>query len=172
MKKLASLLLALSLIFGLVSFSYAEEPYEVVIETVTFGAEYADIPAIEEAINAITVPAINVSVKILNVGIPEHAQKISMMIAGGEKIDLVMAGLTMPMVNMAVDGMLLPLDELLASQGADIQALLGRQQASWGPARSMARFMPSLRMPILHSPADLSTINRWRMSWVSPCRIP
>ena len=85
MKKLASLLLALSLIFGLVSFSYAEEPYEVVIETVTFGAEYADIPAIEEAINAITVPAINVSVKILNVGIPEHAQKISMMIAGGEK---------------------------------------------------------------------------------------
>ena len=39
MKKLASLLLALSLIFGLVSFSYAEEPYEVVIETVTFGAE-------------------------------------------------------------------------------------------------------------------------------------
>ena len=125
MKKLASLLLALSLIFGLVSFSYAEEPYEVVIETVTFGAEYADIPAIEEAINAITVPAINVSVKILNVGIPEHAQKISMMIAGGEKIDLVMAGLTMPMVNMAVDGMLLPLDELLASQGADIQALLG-----------------------------------------------
>lgn len=79
MKKLASLLLALSLIFGLVSFSYAEEPYEVVIETVTFGAEYADIPAIEEAINAITVPAINVSVKILNVGIPEHAQKISMM---------------------------------------------------------------------------------------------
>lgn len=125
MKKLASLLLALSLIFGLVSFSYAEEPYEVVIETVTFGAEYADIPAIEEAINAITVPAINVSVKILNVGIPEHAQKISMMIAGGEKIDLVMAGLTMPMVNMAVDGMLLPLDELLASQGADIQALFG-----------------------------------------------
>lgn len=125
MKKLASLLLALSLIFGLASFSYAEEPYEVVIETVTFGAEYADIPAIEEAINAITVPAINVSVKILNVGIPEHAQKISMMIAGGEKIDLVMAGLTMPMVNMAVDGMLLPLDELLASQGADIQALFG-----------------------------------------------
>lgn len=169
MKKLASLLLALSLIFGLVSFSYAEEPYEVVIETVTFGAEYADIPAIEEAINAITVPAINVSVKILNVGIPEHAQKISMMIAGGEKIDLVMAGLTMPMVNMAVDGMLLPLDELLASQ-----ALTSRPSwaTSWGPARSMARFMPSLRMPILHSPADLSTINRWRMSWASPCRIP
>ena len=125
MKKLASLLLALSLIFGLVSFSYAEEPYEVVIETVTFGAEYADIPAIEEAINAITVPAINVSVKILNVGIPEHAQKISMMIAGGEKIDLVMAGLTMPMVNMAVDGMLLPLDEPQQPALRPVQRSLG-----------------------------------------------
>ena len=76
MRKLLSLLLALTMVFGLCSIAQAEEPYEVVIETVTFGAEYADIPAIEEAINAITVPAINVTVKILNVGIPQHAQKI------------------------------------------------------------------------------------------------
>ena len=113
MRKLLSLLLALTMVFGLCSIAQAEEPYEVVIETVTFGAEYADIPAIEEAINAITVPAINVTVKILNVGIPQHAQKISMMIAGGEKVDLVMAGLTLPMANMAADGMLMPLDELV-----------------------------------------------------------
>ena len=127
MRKLLSLLLALTMVFGLCSIAQAEEPYEVVIETVTFGAEYADIPAIEEAINAITVPAINVTVKILNVGIPQHAQKISMMIAGGEKVDLVMAGLTLPMANMAADGMLMPLDELVETSGADIKALFGDQ---------------------------------------------
>lgn len=127
MRKLLSLLLALTMVFGLCSIAQAEEPYEVVIETVTFGAEYADIPAIEEAINAITVPAINVTVKILNVGIPQHAQKISMMIAGGEKADLVMAGLTLPMANMAADGMLMPLDELVETSGAGIKALFGDQ---------------------------------------------
>lgn len=127
MRKLLSLLLALSMLLGMTCIAHAEAPYEVVIETVTFGAEYKDIPAIEEAINAITVPAINVTVKILNVGIPQHAQRISMMISGREKIDLVMAGLTLPMVNMASDGMLLPLDDLLAEHGADIQAFFGDQ---------------------------------------------
>ena len=127
MKKLLSLLLALMMVFGLMSVATAEEPYEVIIETITFGQELKDIPAIEEAINAITLPAINVTVKILNVGIPQHAQKISMMIAGGEKADLVMAGLTLPMVNMATDGMLLPLDELVEKYGQDIKALFGEQ---------------------------------------------
>ncbi len=128
MRKFLSLALALMLCMSLVSIAAAEgAPYEVVIETVTFGAEYKDIPAIEEAINAITVPATNVTVKILNVGIPQHAQKISMMIAGNEKVDLVMAGLTLPMVSMAADGMLLPLDELVANYGADIHALFGDQ---------------------------------------------
>ena len=127
MKKFLSLVMVMMLAFSLVSVAHAEDPYEVVIETVTFGAPYKDIPAIEEAINAITVPAINVKVSILNVGIPQHAQKIGMMIAGSEKVDLVMAGLTLPMINMAVDGMLLPLDELVAQYGPDIQALFGAQ---------------------------------------------
>ena len=127
MKKFLSMLLALIMALGLAAVAQAEDPYEIVIETVTFGAEYADIPAVEEAINAITVPAINATVKILNIGIPQHAQKISMMIAGGEKADLVMAGLTLPMINMAADGMLLPLDELVAQYGPDIQALFGDQ---------------------------------------------
>lgn len=125
MRKILSFLLAITLILGLFVTAQAEEPYEVIIETVTFGGEYADIPAIEAAINAITVPAINVTVKILNVGIPQHAQKISMMIAGQEKLDLIMAGLTLPAANMAADGMLLPLDELIEAYGPDIKALFG-----------------------------------------------
>ena len=105
----------------------AEAPYEIVIETVTFGASYADIPAVEEAINAITVPAIHARVRILNVGIHQHERKIPQMINTREKIDLVMVGLTLPLSSMVSAGMLMPLDALMDEYGADIEALLGGQ---------------------------------------------
>lgn len=125
MRKTLLCLMVLAIAVSFCSFAYAETPYEVIIETVTTGMEYRDIPAVEAALNAITLPAINCTVKIMNIGIAQHAQKISMMIAGNEKIDLVMAGLTLPMVNMVADGMLLPLGELLDRLGSDITALFG-----------------------------------------------
>lgn len=102
-----------------------EEAYNVVIENVTLGAEYKDTQAIEEAINAITQPAINCTVTILNVGIADHANRMSMMIAGGEKLDLCMTGLTTNLVGMSNDGMLTPLDEYIDTAGADIKTILG-----------------------------------------------
>lgn len=107
--------------------AYAETPYEVVIETVTFGAEYPDIPAVEEAIAAITVPAIDARVRIRNVGIAQHERRIPQMIHTREKVDLVMVGLTLPLAQMVAEGMLLPLDGLLADCGGDITALFGEQ---------------------------------------------
>ena len=49
------------------------------------------------------------------------------MIANGEQIDLVMAGLTLPMTQMALEGKLLPLDDLVAAQGAHLLSFLGGQ---------------------------------------------
>lgn len=103
----------------------SSEAYNVVIENVTLGAEYKDTDAIEEAINAITVPAINCTVEILNIGIADHANKMSMMIAGGEKLDLCMTGLTTNLASMANDGMLLELDEYMDTVGADLKTILG-----------------------------------------------
>lgn len=101
------------------------ETYNVVIENVTLGAEYKDTQAIEEAINAITEPSINCTVTILNVGIADHANRMSMMIAGGEKLDLCMTGLTTNLVSMTNDGMLYDLDEYMDTVGTDLKALFG-----------------------------------------------
>lgn len=102
-----------------------ESTYNVVVENVTLGAEYKDTKAIEEAINEITEPAIGCTVSILNVGIADHANRMSMMIAGGEKLDLCMTGLTTNLVSMVNDGMLYELDEYIDAKGSDLEKLLG-----------------------------------------------
>lgn len=103
----------------------SDEPYEVVLEIVTLGAEYKDIPAIESAINEITEPSINCTVSILNMGIADHANKMSLMIAGGEKLDLCMVGLTTSLSSMVSDGMLYEMDDLLKTSGSDLVTLFG-----------------------------------------------
>lgn len=105
--------------------SSGDDTYNVVVENVTLGAEYGDTEAIEEAINEITEPAIGCTVTILNVGIADHANRMSMMVAGGEKIDLCMTGLTTNLVSMANDGMLCELDEYMDTVGTDLAELLG-----------------------------------------------
>lgn len=124
---LVCLLIAALLLACAAQTAFAEAPCEIVIETVTLGAPYADIPAVEDAINAITVPAINVRVRILNVGIAQHERRITQMINTREKVDLVMVGLTLPMSSMVAAGMLLPLDAPLAVYGADIESLMDGQ---------------------------------------------
>lgn len=99
--------------------------YNVVIENVTLGAEYKDTEAIEKAINEITKPAIGCTVTILNVGIADHANRMSMMVAGGEKIDLCMTGLTTNLVSMVNDGMLCELDDYMDTVGTDLKEILG-----------------------------------------------
>lgn len=102
-----------------------EAPYEVVIENMTLGQEMPDLAAVEEAVNAITLPAINCTVSIMNIHIADHATKISLMIAGGEKMDLITTGRTVDLSNMVSDGILRPLDDLLAERGRTITEKAG-----------------------------------------------
>lgn len=103
---------------GLINFD--EEPYEVVIENLTLGADMADLEMVENAINEITLPAINCTVKILNLHITDHVTRLSLMAAGNEKIDIVTTGRTYSFPSMVSDGLLLPLDDLLAERGHGI----------------------------------------------------
>ena len=80
----------------------AEDITDLTIETVTFDNGNPGLSAVEEAVNQITIPAIGVRIHLLDVGIQQHAQRISMMIESGEPVDLVMAGLTLPMVSMGM----------------------------------------------------------------------
>ena len=108
----------------------AEDITDLTIETVTFDNGNPGLSAVEEAVNQITIPAIGVRIHLLDVGIQQHAQRISMMIESGEPVDLVMAGLTLPMVSMVADELLLPLDALVDAYGQDIQGLFGDQLAA------------------------------------------
>ena len=67
-----------------------EEPYTVAIQVVTLpGTTLEQEAEVEEAVNAITLPAINCKVDIQNVWISEVANTTSMGAAGGEKMDLI-----------------------------------------------------------------------------------
>lgn len=96
---------------------FEEEPYQVDIQFTGLFEENNDVEAVEEAINAITLPAINCTVHIVPTFIGELPNNTSLAIAGGEKIDIVNVGLTQQMDAMVPDGLLLPLDELLAERG-------------------------------------------------------
>ncbi|MBQ6255571.1 MAG: hypothetical protein IJJ60_03195 [Clostridia bacterium] len=127
MKKIGCLLAVFCLVLGFLPPVSAETEDVIIIETVTFGAEYTDIPVVEEAVNKIIFPLLNAKIKLLNVDIRRHESQINKMITNGEQIDLVMAGLTLPMTQMALEGKLLPLDDLVAAHGEHLLSFLGGQ---------------------------------------------
>lgn len=106
-----------------------EDPYTVAIQVVTLpGSDNSDsLEAREEAINEITVPAINCKVELQEVWISELANTTSMGIAGDEKIDIVAVGTVQPLSSMVGSEMLLDLNEgnLLQNRGATLMELFG-----------------------------------------------
>lgn len=105
--------------------NYDEEPYEVVIECLNLGSNTDSVPAIEEAVNAITVPAINVTVKLQVIHIADHATKTALWAAGGEKIDIYYVGTTVPFSQFVSDGMIVPITELMDTNGSAIKEKSG-----------------------------------------------
>lgn len=97
-----------------------QEPCTITIENVTRGEEYPGTADVEEALNAITVPAINCKIKIENCNIRDHAARITSMAEGKGQIDLVNTGLTVSLSELAANGTVIPLDALLEEYGKDI----------------------------------------------------
>lgn len=96
---------------------FDEDPYQVDIQFTGLFEENNDVAAVEEALNAITLPEINCTVHIVPTFIGDLPNKTSLAIAGGEKIDIVNVGLTQALDAMVPDGLLLELDDLLAERG-------------------------------------------------------
>lgn len=142
-KRFISLLLAIMMLLALISgcgtptgstagtagttsgTGFTEPPYEVIIQTITFGSKMDDLPLVEEAINAISLPAINCTVKLQVLAIPTFNTETSLKIADGEKIDLATVGLTTNLSSMVSAGMLLPIGDQLAAKGQDLTAMFG-----------------------------------------------
>ena len=105
-----------------------EEPYTVAIQVVTLpGTQFEGEEEREEAINAITVPAINCKVDIQEIWISEIANTTSMAVAGDEKIDLVHVATVNPLSSLVGSDILLDMNEndLLQARGQGLVELFG-----------------------------------------------
>lgn len=103
-----------------------EEPYEVVLEWLSIGNTPSEenLVKIEEAINEITLPAINCTVNLYPVELSELASANTLALSTGEKIDLICSVGT-GVGELVTSGLVVPMDEYLGSYGADLQACLG-----------------------------------------------
>lgn len=101
------------------------ESYELVVELMTYGMTPADMEMVEEAINEITVPRINATVKFLPITVADHATKVGMLAAGGEKVDLIMTGITSSPATLYADGILTDIGDLLNEHAPELVALEG-----------------------------------------------
>lgn len=97
----------------------AEEPYEVHIQLVGLFEQNRDREAVQNALNEITVPAINCTVVIDSVTIMDLPNAASLAIAGNQKQDVIVLGRTNKLDTAVANGVALPLDDLVAQYGQD-----------------------------------------------------
>ena len=97
-----------------------KEPYEIVVTYPTFLGTPRDLSLVEEAVNKISIPAINARISLFPLTIFEAASKTSLMISSGEKLDLMMVLFQGGPVNYVNNGQIIELDELYAQYGEDI----------------------------------------------------
>ena len=93
MKRFLSVFLVLMMTLTLISVGEAaeEEPALILVESLYFDAVPRDLKAVEDAINAITIPEINVKVELYPLGISEASSQVSLMISSGSQLDLVVS---------------------------------------------------------------------------------
>jgi len=91
MKKLVSLVLALALVLGVMSFASAEAPVEINLTRACFnlgaGPDQDQLKKVEDAINAYIADKINVKVAITDIPSGEYTERVPRMLANNE-IDL------------------------------------------------------------------------------------
>lgn len=103
-----------------------EKPVELSMAIVTTG-NITDQPLVEEAISKITKEKINATVKLLPFGFSNYAQQTSLMLAGNDKLDLMLSSSFFGYNAQAAKGQLVPLDELLAQYGQGIKEVVGEK---------------------------------------------
>lgn len=105
--------------------SKAEEPFEMVMTYLHPGTVPKDLQMVEDAVNQITIPEINVKVTLYPISIAERHTQQDLMIASGEKLDLIMLLLEGGPGSYVNKGQLLELDDLFEEYCPDVAAAEG-----------------------------------------------
>lgn len=107
------------------------EPEKIIMTYIVLSDTPEDLPKVQEAVNEISIPAINVEVELKPIQIAETFSNYSLWVGSGEQIDLMcvcFSGLSM-YIN---SGLIEPLDELIAENAPAITALLEEYPISEG----------------------------------------
>jgi putative aldouronate transport system substrate-binding protein len=99
-------------------------PVEIVLGYPVLGEVPADIDAVEEEINKITLEKINAKVKLSRISIGQWFQQKNLILAGTEQMDLFVTSFE-EYAGFVAKNQFLELDELLEKHGQDIQSVLG-----------------------------------------------
>ncbi len=102
-----------------------EDPAHIVMECLYFDQVPRDLQAVEDALNEITIPEINVEVELYPLGFMDAAQQVGLMISSGDQLDLIVAMGRSDMLSLVNKNMLLELDELVEEYGANIKEVAG-----------------------------------------------
>lgn len=102
-----------------------EEPYEVVMEFMYYGNLRSDFELIEETLSEMALEKVNCTVSLVPVSMAEADTQMSLMISGGEKLDLMISMGATGFQNIVNRGQALALDDLLEQYGSGIKDALG-----------------------------------------------
>lgn len=103
-----------------------EEPYEIIIELIGAGTAQEGTAEVEAAINEITLPAINCTVKFRELAISDHATQLGLLGTDGDRLDIIFVGYTTSMQTNVANGLLLPLNEYLDVYAPEMVAKAGK----------------------------------------------
>jgi len=105
------------------SSSGGSAPAEVVMAYLNFG-DATDVQLVEDEINKITREKINVVVDLMPIDIAAWQQQTNLLLAGNEKVDLIVSSAFFNYSTQVSRGQLLELDDLLEQYGQDIKGTM------------------------------------------------
>jgi putative aldouronate transport system substrate-binding protein len=145
--KKRALLLVVALLSIVCLGTGAEQPVDLTMAFIIFGPVPKDILEVQDAVNKISAQKIGATVKLLPINIGAWAQQSNLMLASGEKVDLMING-TLPMFSLGTQvakNQLLPLDGLLAKQGQGIVKSMEPTFLAAGKINGATYIIPTVR---------------------------
>lgn len=98
---------------------------KIVFASVGWGEQARDQEAVTNRLKELTREKINVEADIMIISISTYAQQLNVMMAGGEDLDLFFIPFDVSVNSMINQNQLMPLNDLLASEGQAITGSLG-----------------------------------------------
>lgn len=125
----------------------AEQPYELTMAFFAMGNIPPDLGMVQDEINKVAISKINVKVKLLPIALGAWKQQMNLMLASGEKLDLLVTGVssTFGFSGQVAKNQLLPLDELLAKNGKNIGQSVDKSYIEAGKIEGKLYGIPTLR---------------------------